>query len=782
MSTDEHPAPLTIDGRSIRDPGAPRPPMKGEPSRYRLTPWFIEHDGVPVIPVSGEMHYSRVPRDQWRDRLNLMKAGGITVVATYAFWIHHEPQCGAVSFDGRLDIAAFISLCADLGLAVVVRIGPWCHGEVRNGGFPDWVQDAPVRHRTDDPAYLALIEPWLRRLGQQVAPYCRPGGPVLAVQLENELYDQPGHISTLKRLAVDSGITAPFYTATAWGAADLPLEDVIPLFGGYGDGFWVDADEPWDPSFRAHFFFSHEWDDPGIGADLRNAPLSESRVRNPYPPATCELGGGMATAYHRRPRPSGLDIAAVAHNKIGSGSAWQGYYMYTGGINPSSRDHSYTTGLQESQDTGYPNDLPRYDYDFHAPIGSSGRLNTSHSLLRRQHAFLAAFGSSLGPMESTLPPRGPAGVDDATTLRWAIRSDGRSAFIFITWHQPYVPLGTYEGARFDVTLGDKRTLFPREPVSIPSGTLAHWPLGLVIDGVELEWATASPLTTLQDETTTILVLTAEQGIPLTWKWADAVTVTPYGKVDGDASAGPGPVTRIQVYRCSTRTTHIDVVVLPATDADRAWVLGHGAKRHLVLSEHPVWLEVDEVLNGRSTAAEPDVHRYQPTTHAFMPVRAQALDDPVSRRQLPVTLRRPASQVPASYGGSAGRGSAPTQDEIQDLAASYEIGVSRGPNSGGGRRELEIDWTGDVAQLTVDDTPVVDRFWDGSPWIVDLDALNVGVGATLILKVLPMNTDHSVHLPPEAQATLLRQGQQHYAPSVELITWHRWVECPDEGRR
>ncbi|MUK00607.1 hypothetical protein GM708_00870 [Vibrio cholerae] len=259
MCPDTTPAPLTIDGRSTRTSDTPRPPLNGEPSRYRLTPWFMEHDGIPVIPVSGEMHYSRVPRDQWRDRLNLMKAGGITVVATYAFWIHHEPQRGAVSFEGRLDIAAFIDLCAELGLAVVVRIGPWCHGEARNGGFPDWVRDTPVRHRTDDPAYLALIEPWLRRLGHEVAPYCRPDGPVLAVQLENELYDQPGHISTLKQLAVASGITAPFYTATAWGGADLPLGDVIPLFGGYGDGFWADADEPWDPSFRAHFFFSHEW-------------------------------------------------------------------------------------------------------------------------------------------------------------------------------------------------------------------------------------------------------------------------------------------------------------------------------------------------------------------------------------------------------------------------------------------------------------------------------------------------------------------------------------------
>ncbi len=301
-----------------------RPAMSGaDPhERVTLTSRYLLRDGRPWVPVSGEMHYSRVPRDRWRERLQLMCSGGVDVVATYVIWIHPEQTRGRPRFDGDLDVAAFVRLCAELGLHVVLRIGPWCHGEVRNGGLPDWVQDAPVRHRTDDPAYLDLVRPWFARLGAELAGVCGPSSPVIGLQLENELYDQPGHLLTLKRTARAVGLTAPLYTATAWGGADLPASEVFPLYGGYGDGFWVDADGPWDPTFRAHFFLSHTWDDPGIGADVRGVAPGRTVARardEEFPPATCELGGGMATAYHRRVVPSAADIAAVANAKLGNG-------------------------------------------------------------------------------------------------------------------------------------------------------------------------------------------------------------------------------------------------------------------------------------------------------------------------------------------------------------------------------------------------------------------------------------------------------------------------------
>ncbi|HEU5397228.1 MAG TPA: beta-galactosidase, partial [Verrucomicrobiae bacterium] len=96
-------------------------------------------DGKPWFPVMGEFHYSRVPEGEWRDELLKMKAGGIDIVSTYVFWIHHEEIEGQWDWAGRRDLKKFLQTCNDVGLKVLLRCGPWCHGEVRNGGFPDWV-------------------------------------------------------------------------------------------------------------------------------------------------------------------------------------------------------------------------------------------------------------------------------------------------------------------------------------------------------------------------------------------------------------------------------------------------------------------------------------------------------------------------------------------------------------------------------------------------------------------------------------------------------------------
>ncbi|GAA2149183.1 beta-galactosidase [Glycomyces algeriensis] len=696
-------------------------PMAPSDHRIGLTSQYLTRKGEPWFPVSGELHYSRVPREAWRRRLRAMRNGGVNTVATYVFWNHHQPEREAPpSFEGGRDISAFVDLCAETGLEVVLRIGPWCHGEVRNGGFPDWVQEAGVRHRTDDPAYLALVEPWFAALADHLSAHFEPGSPVIGIQVENELYDQPGHIATLKRTAVAAGMRAPLWMATAWGGAALPEDEVVPMYGGYADGFWVDAGAPWDVTFREHFFFRHVWDDPGIGADLRAlATETGPESRSPsavFPPVTCELGGGMATAYHRRPVLEAEDIAAVANVKLGNGSAWQGYYMFAGGLNPG-------LDLQESHATGYPNDLPQIDYDFHAPIGAAGQLTRTHALLRQQHAFLAAVGDQLVQMPSTLPDRVPADVFDTETLRWAVRSDGECGFVFVNRRQPHEALGPSAPVAFAIALPGGTLAFPDEPVTIPAGTIARFPFGLQIGRTRLDWATANLLTLLdRPGGGRIAVLAAVPGI-------------------NARTAVEGTVSEVDPDRVWTFEHGEDaVVVLPAAVAEDVWVID--GELYTSADE----LDVDDagvltwVRNG-GPAARFDTERLRFRTLVPEPGPAAASVD------LPAEASRPASEPLVDYGSANGRASAPSLERVVAEGARYDIAVPATLQDSG--FELTIDWIGDVAVIEADGVLVSDRFWDGTPWTIAIPA-----GTTeLTVHVLPLHPQAPIWLHPDARERL-----------------------------
>ena len=113
-------------------------------------------NGQPWTPVMGEFHYSRYPANEWRAELLKMKAGGIDIVATYVFWIHHEEVEGVWEWSGDKNLRDFVRTAGELGLKVIVRCGPWCHGEVRNGGLPDWiVARGPVWVRSQQSGALA---------------------------------------------------------------------------------------------------------------------------------------------------------------------------------------------------------------------------------------------------------------------------------------------------------------------------------------------------------------------------------------------------------------------------------------------------------------------------------------------------------------------------------------------------------------------------------------------------------------------------------------------------
>src|SRR5260370_37031516 len=47
-------------------------------------------DSRPYQILSGEIHYARVPREYWRDRLKKAKAMGLNTISVYDCWHLHE--------------------------------------------------------------------------------------------------------------------------------------------------------------------------------------------------------------------------------------------------------------------------------------------------------------------------------------------------------------------------------------------------------------------------------------------------------------------------------------------------------------------------------------------------------------------------------------------------------------------------------------------------------------------------------------------------------------------
>ncbi|MGY6498445.1 MAG: beta-galactosidase [Microcella sp.] len=729
-------------------------------NRVTLTREAVLVDGRPTIPVSGEIHYSRLPRSAWDERLRLLRSGGVTIASTYVFWNHHQPRLDtAPDFTGNRDLAAFVRACAAAGLFAIVRIGPWAHGEARYGGLPDEVATAEHPIRTDDPQYLALVERWWRQLAEHLAPVLGPDGPIVGVQIENELIDDPEHIASLAGLARRLGITAPIVTATAWMGARLPTDEVMPLYGGYSDGFWLDPDEGWHPSFREHFFFSHVWDDPGIGADVTTASERDARgtaaadVPVPgahYPIATCELGGGMATAYHRRPWPSALDVAAVGTVKLGNGSQWQGYYMAVGGVNP-----AVTPGadsLEESHRTGYPNELPRVDYDFHAPIGAAGMTRGSHALLRQQNAMLEAFGARLAGMHSVLPDDRPRDLDDRGTVRWASRTDGEAALAVVSWHQPHEPLPTLSDVQLPVPLGDSVEPVPALPVALPPGTLARWPVRWPIGAQLLRSASASLLTELPgDEPMT--VLQAHDGVPVLLAVEPGVSVTG----EGVRAVGEHPgmwvvdASRSRLATVGEAGDAARMLVLSPDDASAAWVLSTARGRELYVSGDDLWVDADGGLVARAVGRIARARRFDPDAGAWAEVRLQPAEPGEPwHAELAPRLVRVAGDAPPHYGYRERRPSAPTPADRERLGAEWSLELPADASDPDDLL-LTVDWRGDVAELLVDGRVVCDRFWDGSPWQLRLREWGVTPDSRCALRIVPLHPRNPVHLPVEAQA-------------------------------
>ena len=310
------------------------PAIGGAEQTVSWTNGYFRIKGKPVILTGGEIHYARIPRELWRDRLWRIKQMGFNTVQFYTFWNSNEPKDGVWDFTGNSDLTAFLSLVQEMGLYAIARVGPYCCAEWEHGGFPAWLTSKPgMVLRDDDEQFLRYADRYLAKVYEILAKQqIHKGGPVIMMQLENE------HVSVG---ASSRRYLAHLYDQARAGGMEIPL-----FFSGLRHG----------------------------GEPSGEAPYSVGQS----PWYTTEFWTGWIGKY-------GDMVPEMLHEKvrgtwkiIAFGGGGYGYYMVHGGSN-----------------FGYSGDSPVASYDYSAAIGEWGRLQNLYFPARRAALFAQSFSSLL---------------------------------------------------------------------------------------------------------------------------------------------------------------------------------------------------------------------------------------------------------------------------------------------------------------------------------------------------------------------------------------------------
>lgn len=451
----------------------------------RVNNIYMEEGGRPVIPVMGEFHYVRMDHRYWRDALLKMKASGVNMVATYVMWSLHEEVEGQQNWEGNHDVRKFIKLCAELGMTVHLRMGPYCNAEMQHGALPEWiVNNKALVTRSNDPLYLNYSRKWYESVYKQVKGlFYKDGGPIMAVQLENEFVKKGlvvSHLMNLKKIAVKIGFGVPLYTMTHWMDSEYPKGEVVPYGGFYIETPWVTNNGKMTPPTNFEYFTYNRLSD-NIGTDIIKVEgnvesFDGSKSDSPF--FTCEIGVGAPTFYHRRAVVPEEMAGENINLRLGTGVNLMGYYMYVGGTNPRGVKNTFGNG-------------PYFGYDYQAPIREFGTLGTVMKETKKLNYFMNDFGSKLAPMLAYLP----LSNKNKDNLQWSVRSDGHSGYLFVSNYLYRYDRSQYDGVQFKLNLKNEVLTFPRKPISIFNKSYFLWPFNLDMAGVKLKYATAQPVTT-----------------------------------------------------------------------------------------------------------------------------------------------------------------------------------------------------------------------------------------------------------------------------------------------
>ena len=682
-----------------------------------FTNYYMTVDGKPFFGVSGEMHFSRVSPDQWEDAVVKMQCGGVNMLSTYVFWNVHEEEEGVFRFDGCRNLRAFLEVCEKHRMWVIMRIGPFDHGEMRNGGLPDWLYGKPFDVREDNPGFLEATRKLFRALHEQMnGHYYSQGGCIVGTQIENEYQHScaPWEMTTgvsnewltsghsgleymlaIKKIMVEEGIVTPFYTTTAWGGAVTPVEEALPLWGGYAYQPWLFYSKPGIHPATPEYIYRDNHNS-AVTRDYNFEPSYDPETR-PY--ACCEMMGGMMCSYKYRFQMDMRAIDALANTKLGSGCNLLGYYMYKGGTNPTGRRTPY---LNEGQ-------IPKRSYDYQAAIGEFGQLRESYGRLRTIHSFCQLFSGFFEETRAILPEYlKKLQPDDLEPLRFSVRVKGSSGFLFINNFQDHVEMQDRHGDEVRLTLPDGDITFRFD---IAAGENAILPFGIDLNGVKLDWATAQPL--------------AHEGN--TWFFLAPEGMQPVYCIDGkEIKATVG-----KAFAVKNQT----IMTISRQDSLSFWTYNDTA----YLCDHPLLWD-GEQLKVEVADGSANLCVWSEVQREF--VFIQRLEHPCQ----PVSL----------FGQTVGTG-------------RYTVSIPTDTLTGHKQAMLRVRYHGDVGYAFAGNELISDNFCNGDIWDIRLDCYAEALNqAPLVLYLTPIKKNVTVDA--SAMAGLQEKADSEAAEllSVELV--------------
>lgn len=463
----------------------------------------LEKDNKPWYVVSGEFQYSRYDSARWEEEILKIKTCGVNTIATYAFWNHHEYEKGCWNFSGDMDVRKFIELCKKHNMYVILRIGPFCHGEVVYGGFPKYVARYPKK-RSNDAKYLGWVKELYKRYYDQVKDFLYPNGTVFAIQLENEFTGKLAHIKRLKEIAVEVGFLVPIYTVTSW-SGELVRGEVLPLSGQYPEAPWAQSLKPLPYDDRFRIVPLHADSVIGNDTNVVGSLTNEDSIFDLTPLGMCELGAGVQATKHRRPIISTKDAYSLSMVSIAKGINILGYYIFHGGRNPN------FAPMQETRRTLYPNNLPMLNYDFQAPLDEYGYPREKYHYLKLLHYFCTTFDNKFPQMQAVFDSQKTKGYSSAVRI-----NEQGEGYHFISTYERRISDNGVGNLRAKIKMQNNTIELP--PISLPNGESFFYPFNLKIGDRVFDYITAQPILKYENKNKTTYIFAKHKDIDICCKY------------------------------------------------------------------------------------------------------------------------------------------------------------------------------------------------------------------------------------------------------------------------